>query len=118
VRWSAPEALPATTLDYEWVLANCEGRSPPDEHCRSVARMYSSGVYKSGNRERPSLPRESTRPLARQRDGRALAEPDTERGEALLGVTLIHEMRKRDAEKGLATLCVGFGQGAAVTLTR
>jgi acetyl-CoA acyltransferase len=37
---------------------------------------------------------------------------------ARLPVTLIHEMRKRDAEKGLATLCVGFGQGAAVTLTR
>jgi len=37
---------------------------------------------------------------------------------ARLPVTLVHEMRKRDAEKGLATLCVGFGQGAAVTLTR
>ncbi|MDY6780046.1 MAG: acetyl-CoA C-acyltransferase, partial [Halobacteria archaeon] len=32
---------------------------------------------------------------------------------ARLPVTLIHEMRKQDAEKGLATLCVGFGQGAA-----
>jgi acetyl-CoA acyltransferase len=33
-------------------------------------------------------------------------------------VTLVHEMRKRDAEKGLATLCVGFGQGAAITFER
>jgi len=34
---------------------------------------------------------------------------------ARLPVTLVHEMLKRDADKGLATLCVGFGQGAAVT---
>ena len=37
---------------------------------------------------------------------------------ARLPVTLVHEMEKRDAEKGLATLCVGFGQGAAITLER
>ncbi len=37
---------------------------------------------------------------------------------ARLPVTLVHEMQKRDAEKGLATLCVGFGQGAAITLKR
>ena len=33
---------------------------------------------------------------------------------ARLPVTLIHEMRKRDAERGIATECVGFGQGAAI----
>ena len=33
---------------------------------------------------------------------------------ARLPVTLIHEMRKRDATLGLATECVGFGQGAAI----
>ena len=33
---------------------------------------------------------------------------------ARLPVTLIHEMHKRDAELGLATECVGFGQGAAI----
>jgi acetyl-CoA acyltransferase len=33
---------------------------------------------------------------------------------ARLPVTLIHEMQKRDAELGLATECVGFGQGAAI----
>ncbi len=32
---------------------------------------------------------------------------------ARLPVTLVHEMNRRDAERGLATLCVGFGQGAA-----
>ncbi|GAA0647957.1 thiolase family protein [Salarchaeum japonicum] len=37
---------------------------------------------------------------------------------ARLPVTLIHEMQKQDAEKGLATLCVGFGQGAAITFKR
>jgi acetyl-CoA acyltransferase len=33
---------------------------------------------------------------------------------ARLPVTLIHEMAKRDAERGIATECVGFGQGAAI----
>jgi acetyl-CoA acyltransferase len=33
---------------------------------------------------------------------------------ARLPVTLIHEMQKRGAEQGIATECVGFGQGAAI----
>jgi len=37
---------------------------------------------------------------------------------ARLPVTLIHEMNHRDVDKGLATLCVGFGQGAAITFER
>jgi acetyl-CoA acyltransferase len=37
---------------------------------------------------------------------------------ARLPVTLVHEMQHRDAKKGLATLCVGFGQGAAITFER
>jgi acetyl-CoA acetyltransferase family protein len=35
---------------------------------------------------------------------------------ARLPVTLAHEMNRRDAELGLATECVGFGQGAAIEL--
>jgi len=37
---------------------------------------------------------------------------------ARLPVTLIHEMIHRDVSKGLATLCVGFGQGGAITFER
>jgi acetyl-CoA C-acetyltransferase len=33
-------------------------------------------------------------------------------------VTLLHEMLKRDARKGLATLCIGGGQGVALALAR
>lgn len=33
-------------------------------------------------------------------------------------VSLIHEMIRRDAKKGLATLCIGGGQGIALALTR
>ena len=33
-------------------------------------------------------------------------------------VTLIHEMIKRDARKGLATLCIGGGQGIALAIER
>ncbi len=33
-------------------------------------------------------------------------------------VTLLHEMIKRDAHKGLATLCIGGGQGVALAIER
>ncbi len=33
-------------------------------------------------------------------------------------VTLLHEMQKRDAKKGLATLCIGGGMGVAMTIER
>ncbi|HET6239077.1 MAG TPA: acetyl-CoA C-acetyltransferase [Acetobacteraceae bacterium] len=33
-------------------------------------------------------------------------------------ITLLHEMRKRDAKKGLATLCIGGGMGVAMCLER
>lgn len=33
-------------------------------------------------------------------------------------VTLIHEMMRRDARKGLATLCIGGGQGVAIAVER
>ncbi|AQP54669.1 acetyl-CoA acetyltransferase [Vagococcus penaei] len=33
-------------------------------------------------------------------------------------VSLIHEMKKRDAKKGLATLCIGGGQGISLVIKR
>ena len=33
-------------------------------------------------------------------------------------VTLLHEMRRRDAKKGLATLCIGGGMGIALCVER
>ncbi|MEH6800759.1 MAG: acetyl-CoA C-acetyltransferase [Halopseudomonas sabulinigri] len=33
-------------------------------------------------------------------------------------VTLLHEMEKRDAKKGLAALCIGGGQGVAIAVER
>lgn len=33
-------------------------------------------------------------------------------------VSLVHEMRRRDAKKGLATLCIGGGQGVALAIER
>jgi 3-oxoadipyl-CoA thiolase len=37
---------------------------------------------------------------------------------ARIVTTLIHEMRRRNARRGLATLCVGVGQGLATIFTR
>jgi acetyl-CoA C-acetyltransferase len=37
---------------------------------------------------------------------------------ARLVVTLLHELRRRDGRYGLATMCVGVGQGVAVLFER
>jgi acetyl-CoA acetyltransferase len=47
----------------------------------------------------------------------ALGHPVGATGARLL-LTLAHEMRARDVELGLATLCIGGGQGGAVILER
>ena len=33
-------------------------------------------------------------------------------------VTLLHEMARRDAKKGLATLCIGGGMGVSLAVER
>jgi acetyl-CoA C-acetyltransferase len=47
----------------------------------------------------------------------AIGHPIGASGARIL-VTLIHEMQKRDAKKGLATLCIGGGMGVAMCLER
>jgi acetyl-CoA C-acetyltransferase len=47
----------------------------------------------------------------------ALGHPIGASGARVL-VTLLHEMVRRDAKKGLATLCIGGGQGVAVAVER
>lgn len=47
----------------------------------------------------------------------ALGHPIGASGARIL-VTLVHEMKRRDAKTGLATLCIGGGQGVATIVTR
>lgn len=47
----------------------------------------------------------------------AIGHPIGASGARIL-TTLIHEMIKRDAKKGIATLCIGGGQGHALTVER
>ena len=47
----------------------------------------------------------------------ALGHPIGASGARVL-VTLLHEMARRDAHKGLATLCIGGGQGVALAVAR
>jgi acetyl-CoA C-acetyltransferase len=47
----------------------------------------------------------------------AIGHPIGASGARIL-VTLIHEMKKRDAKKGLATLCIGGGMGTALLVQR
>ena len=37
---------------------------------------------------------------------------------ARIATTLLHEMKRRSAKRGLATMCVGVGQGAATIFER
>ena len=47
----------------------------------------------------------------------AIGHPIGASGARIL-VTLLHEMERRDAKKGLATLCIGGGMGIALTVER
>jgi acetyl-CoA C-acetyltransferase len=47
----------------------------------------------------------------------ALGHPIGASGARIL-VTLLYEMQRRDAKKGLATLCIGGGQGVALAVER
>ena len=47
----------------------------------------------------------------------ALGHPVGASGARIL-VTLLHEMQRRDAKKGLATLCIGGGMGTAMIVER
>ena len=47
----------------------------------------------------------------------ALGHPIGASGARII-VTLLHEMKKRNAKKGLATLCIGGGMGIAMCLER
>ncbi len=47
----------------------------------------------------------------------AIGHPIGASGARIL-VTLVHEMIKRDARKGIATLCIGGGQGVALAIER
>ena len=49
--------------------------------------------------------------------GIALGHPVGATG-ARLVLTLLHEMHRRDVDLGIAALCVGGGQGAAILLER
>jgi acetyl-CoA C-acetyltransferase len=47
----------------------------------------------------------------------AIGHPIGASGARIL-VTLLHEMKRRDVHKGLATLCIGGGQGVALAVER
>jgi acetyl-CoA acetyltransferase family protein len=47
----------------------------------------------------------------------ALGHPLGASGARIL-TTLLHEMKRRDARRGLATMCIGVGQGIALTVER
>jgi len=47
----------------------------------------------------------------------ALGHPIGASGARIL-VSLLHEMKRRDVKSGLATLCIGGGQGVATIVTR
>jgi acetyl-CoA C-acetyltransferase len=53
--------------------------------------------------------------LSSDRHGKSVTRPIGASGGRIL-VTLLREMRRRDSHRGLATLCVGGGQGQAAII--
>ena len=47
----------------------------------------------------------------------ALGHPVGASGARII-VTLLHEMEKRDVKRGIASLCIGGGEGTAVAIER
>jgi acetyl-CoA C-acetyltransferase len=47
----------------------------------------------------------------------AIGHPIGASGARIL-VTLLHEMQRRNAKKGIASLCIGGGMGVALTIER
>ncbi|PSQ31940.1 acetyl-CoA C-acyltransferase [Halobacteriales archaeon SW_6_65_46] len=82
-----------TANDYELVELN-EAFASQCEHCRQELGFDEDSFNVNGG-------------------AIALGHPLGASG-ARLPVTLIHEMHKRGAQNGIATECVGFGQGAAI----
>ena len=48
----------------------------------------------------------------------AFKKTKAEHGPIDILVTLLHEMERRDAKKGIASLCIGGGMGVALTIER
>ena len=83
-------------------------RSRPDRGQRSLCRAGLRG--RQGSRLGPG---QGQRQWRRDR-----ARPPDRRSGARVLVTLLYEMQRRDAKKGLATLCIGGGMGIAMCVAR
>ena len=102
------------------------GPDPGQPRRAGQGRLEASRTSTSSRPTRPSRPRPapSTRtwagtPAKVNVNGGAIAigHPIGASGARVL-VTLLHEMQKRDAQKGLATLCIGGGMGIALCVER
>ena len=103
-------SAPIPTVQKLWKMNNRDGESDYDlyEHNEAFASAC-LGVMQGLNLKHEKL----------NINGGAIAigHPIGASGTRIL-VTLIHEMIKRDARKGLATLCIGGGMGIAMCLER
>ena len=112
----------------------CRGRRPRRDGGRAdPGRAQAARPH--GGRRRRDRPRRAQRGVRlAERRGRARARPRPRPGQrqrrcdraraplgmsgARLVVSLLHELRRRDGRYGLATLCVGVGQGQAALFER
>jgi acetyl-CoA C-acetyltransferase len=120
-RWRASPATPApASTRPSWAWARC----------RPAARRWSAPA----GRRRPGPARDQRglrRPGLRGQQGNGLgpSKVNVNGGAIAIGhpigasgcrilVTLLHEMQRRDAKKGLAALCIGGGMGVALCVER
>lgn len=95
-------------IDYSLLLLDFQSRDLDDSYVYIGSHIPSgadAGQFTFGNRQ-ISLG-----------GAIALGHPVGASGCRIL-VTLLHEMQKRDAKKGLATLCIGGGMGCATIVER
>ena len=145
---SGPERRRRGARDHERVgsqaprlNAACEdrlvgnGRSGSENHGFWADSSLAQGSRKSwleGRRSRPYRGQRGVRGAGDRRQQRhgletdivnvnggaiAIGHPIGASGARIL-VTLLHEMQKRDAKRGLATLCIGGGMGIALAVER
>jgi acetyl-CoA C-acetyltransferase len=120
-RWRASPATPPPAWTRPtWAWARCPHR--PRRCSAPAGTPRTSTCSKSTKPSRPR-PARSTRKWAGTRQGqrqrrRHRHRPPDRCVRRRILVTLLHEMQRRDAKKGMASLCIGGGMGVALTLER
>ena len=110
----------AGVLPRSWAAVRSRPRVPPSRRKAGISK-----IWISSKQMKPLPPKRARRtrtwvgaPARSTSRGRDRARASDRRIGRARAVTLLHEREKRNAKKGLATLCIGGGMGTAMCLER